>query len=89
MKLVAVIAALAATVSLALAHSFYPNECCSGNDCAPIAEYRVTRGVGGYVIDDQHFVPFKDVRRSHDEDYHACFPYQKFGCFFAPLPPGT
>lgn len=69
----------------ALAHSFYPVECCSGYDCAPIAMSRVEVNSAGFLIDGIHSIPFKEVRRSPDGAYHACFPQpDKLRCFFAP-----
>jgi hypothetical protein len=84
---IARMAALAVLVAAggAGAHSFYPIECCSGYDCAPITPDRVKIVEGGYVIDGKFTVPTKEVRRSQDEHYHACFPQpENLRCFFAP-----
>lgn len=79
---------LAAT--MALAHSWYPVECCSGHDCDAIQASRVQAlGAGGYMVDGAHYVPAAQVRQSPDGEYHACFPSKdKLRCFWAP-PPST
>lgn len=66
-------------------HDFYHAECCSGHDCAPIAFSRVQVNASGFLIDGKHIVPFKDVRRSMDGSYHACFPKpETLRCLYAP-----
>jgi hypothetical protein len=89
------VAVLAAVVAWALilwlvrsagAHSWYPAECCSGHDCAPVEPSRVRVGRGGYWLDGK-FIPQANVRRSLDGEYHACFPQpHNLRCFFAPVP---
>lgn len=77
------------TVPRAHAHSWYPIECCSGDDCAEIAASRVRVTARGYVIDGKHVVPYGEVRQSPDGRFHACFPTADWlRCFFAP-PPGA
>lgn len=85
-----VVAMAIALVGSALAHSFYPIECCSGYDCEPISEERVEPLAGGdYRVDGKHVVPAKEVRISPDGLYHACFPTpERLRCFWAP-PPST
>jgi hypothetical protein len=70
----------------ALAHDFYPQECCSGKDCSPIKAERVRVTGNGYLVDGFHLVPFARARWSPDEHYHACWPSsgRMLGCFFAP-----
>lgn len=85
-------AALAVSLALlsgaALAHSWYPYECCHGDHCAEIPATSVTERGGGFVIilDEkthpilkkmnagrkQYFVPYRDVRQSPDGKQHAC-----------------
>ena len=67
-------------------HSFYPIECCSGYDCAPIDASRVQPLVaGGFMIDGSFYIPRAQVRDSMDGRYHACFPKpDNLRCFFAP-----
>jgi hypothetical protein len=72
-------------LTVAMAHSFYPVECCSGYDCNMIDAKRVSLASGGYMVDSKFFVPQKDVRKSEDGDFHACFPQpNNLRCFFAP-----
>jgi hypothetical protein len=72
-------------LAVAVAHSFYPIECCSGYDCNMIDAKRVSFAPGGYMVDHKFFVPQKEVRKSEDGDYHACFPQpENLRCFFAP-----
>lgn len=76
---------LASLVVDVRAHSFYPADCCSGTDCAPIAEARVRPAFAGYMIDGVHYVPMAQVKPSPDGEYHACFPKpETLRCFWAP-----
>lgn len=71
----------------ARAHSWYPSNCCSGDDCRELASERVRVTPGGYLIDNRETVPFDKARMSPDEHYHGCFPptmMGKIGCFWAP-----
>lgn len=69
------------------AHGFYPGECCSNRDCAPLSAVRVHPVVGGYLIDGLHFVFESQTRVSPDGKYHGCFPTpDTLLCFFAPKP---
>lgn len=60
--------------------------CCNDDDCAKINEERVKEITGGYMIDNKHFVPHKEVIPSWDGDYHACFwpGPNDLRCFVAP-----
>lgn len=89
-----VILVLLGLIVPALSHSFYPKECCSDTDCAPLDASRVQVTPSGYVIDGTETVPFSKALFSPDEHYHACWPRvclawtcsrgSKLGCFFAP-----
>jgi len=70
----------------AAAHDFYPRECCSDADCAPLAASRVQVTPQGYLVDNRETVPHGKARWSPDEQYHGCFPPAtgKMGCFWAP-----
>ncbi|MCL4712154.1 MAG: hypothetical protein KJZ73_13005 [Pseudorhodoplanes sp.] len=74
----------------ALAHEWYPPDCCSGQDCAPIDDGRVTRTqAGDYLIDGRWMFPRDDdaqTRRSLSGRYHACFPRpdERPRCLFVP-----
>lgn len=47
----ALLAALACLLARgASAHDWYPYECCSGHDCAPLADARVRETPTGYVV---------------------------------------
>lgn len=75
--------------STAGAHSFYPQECCNGQDCSPIASSRVEisrDALGGYIVDREWKVDQNHVRSSPDGQYHACWTSRFRGpvCFFAP-----
>jgi len=82
----AVIVVLAATA--AFAHSWYPQNCCSGKDCAPLDSLRVKVTLQGYIIDGRHHVQHGQALWSPDENYHGCFPTWTgpIGCFWAPRP---
>lgn len=63
----------------------YPWECCSGHDCGEIAADRVKLVASGYLVDGKHLVPHKDVKKSPDGAFHACFPTPDIlRCFWAP-----
>jgi hypothetical protein len=57
----------------ASAHSWYPWERCSDNDCAPISttEVPVERDGGFDLVDGRH-ISYKDVRPSPDGQWHLC-----------------
>lgn len=75
------------STSKAAAHEFYPPECCSGKDCAPLLEGRARPVSGGYMIDGIFFVSDAATRASPDRRYHGCFPSPRtLRCFYAPKP---
>ena len=78
---------LLAMVASARAHSWYPMECCSGQDCDAISPDRVKElPSGGYLIDNRMPVHPAQVRTSPDSDFHACIPKlaKQVRCFWAP-----
>ena len=80
--------ALMLMFSTASAHDWYPRECCSGQDCAPIATPEVAVGNGGYTIKATgEFVAHKDTRISQDDQYHICRVggVGRILCFFYPI----
>jgi len=82
-----VVLILTAYAGVVFAHSFYPQECCSGADCDVLASSRVQITPAGYVIDGRETIPFPLAKWSPDENYHGCFPKAmmgKVGCFWAP-----
>ena len=93
-SLSAVAIALFMSLSQAPAHSWYPVECCSGYDCAPV-DKAVASGDGSLSVTTIHgsaMVPPSMRRRdSRDNRMHACIRPDAAGvprviCIF--LPPG-
>ena len=83
----------------ALAHSFYPWECCSNTDCWPTgADGREPDPVftpRGWKLADGVIVPFDQARPSPDGKFHVCrrggqadgaliVPDKKLPCLWAP-----
>ena len=71
----------------AAGHSWYPWECCSDQDCAPIAGV-VTELREGYRLPDGLVVPHGDprIRSSHDAEFHWCRrPDGALICLFVPV----
>lgn len=59
----------------AQAHSWYPTECCSGQDCAPIDLNQTPKEEnGGFTLQDgsHRHIAYKDVRSSPDGKWHLC-----------------
>jgi hypothetical protein len=86
------LALLTASNARAVAHSWYPWECCSDNDCAPIAldETPIERDGGFYLIDGRH-ISYRDLKPSPDEHWHLCeqkgpikVSERKIICVYAP-----
>lgn len=57
----------------ATAHSWYPWECCSDYDCAPIplAETPTERD-GGFALQDGRHVVYREIKPSPDGRWHLC-----------------
>lgn len=74
------------SVTPGFGHEWYPPNCCSGGDCAPIHDDRVKPdNTGGYIVDNKFKVARNEVKDSQDGRYHACFPKpDELRCFFAP-----
>lgn len=78
---------------VAFAHEWYPWECCSDNDCAPLALEQIPREEnGGFTLTDGRHVAYKDVRPSPDGKFHLCEQKwepnprdRKILCFYAPV----
>ena len=60
-------------LSGASAHSWYPWECCSEKDCAPItmSETPLEKDGGFYLTDGRH-ISYKEVKPSPDGQWHLC-----------------
>lgn len=68
-------ALLALLPSIATAHDWYPWECCSDNDCAPIDASTVRETRAGYFIEQNgETLSYSDkrVRVSPDGQTHLC-----------------
>lgn len=67
-----------AAIASALAHSFYPSECCSGQDCWPTGEEADAREAdpvatpAGWRLQDGTVVAFDRTRKSPDGRFHVC-----------------
>lgn len=69
---------LLALAPAALAHSWYPYDCCSDRDCWPMGQDDDAREPdpqivpGGYRTHDGLFVPQAQTRPSRDGRFHVC-----------------
>lgn len=81
----------------ARAHGWYPKECCSDMDCAPVESMARFVPIGGgaaqLIVTSKHgkaIVPQNiPVRESKDSRMHVCMRYDEFGhmdviCLFMP-----
>ncbi|WP_293857164.1 hypothetical protein [uncultured Alsobacter sp.] len=79
----------------ALAHSWYPLECCSGTDCEMLSVRQMTRDETSWILPNGQKVPFEQARQSQDDEFHWCrhdkrpqtqiiAPGALRPCFFAP-----
>lgn len=81
--------------AVALAHSWYPHECCSDRDCYPVPAPQVRSVQGGWVLADGTFIAWREARPSPDGQYHICRREDGKGalitipgkphCFWAPV----
>lgn len=85
-------AALLLVATPALPHEWYPYECCSDQDCAPLAADKVQERDGGFVLWDGRRVSYRDVKPSPDGQFHLCehkwaenTADRKILCFWAPV----
>lgn len=79
----------------ALSHSWYPWECCSEKDCAPIPAKDVKVIKGGWQLADGTIIEHGEARSSPDGQFHACRRNDGTGnlirmhkapaCFWAPM----
>lgn len=84
-------ALLVSAADVLSAHSWYPEDCCSGEDCAPVMSIR--QAPEGRYVTSKHgtvLVPAAlKPRRSEDGDFHVCMTTNEAGlkllqCFFEP-----
>ena len=92
--------ALSLFIQSAIAHEWYPMECCHGRDCAPVESVETlapasTNGLAILVVTTKYgttVVPADFPRReSKDNRMHACMRQGATGrihllCFFVPPP---
>lgn len=84
-----------AAPGLALAHSWYPFECCSERDCFPVAVHDVKIVPAGWMLTDGTLVKHNEARPSPDGQFHICRSqdgkgslirmHSKPACFWAPV----
>ena len=83
------IALLLLATTPALAHSWYPSDCCSDKDCEIIHEDHVQLGATGYILPSGEIVSYGEERTSPDGQYHWCHNPRLITaggkrCFWAP-----
>ena len=84
---IAVVGAAITVIPVAAgAHDWYPNECCSGNDCAP-AESVLRRADGSYEVFVRGMsvlIPsgYDEWKRSPDGRIHVCVREYLLACAF-------
>ena len=87
-KLVVAAALLGGFFTSAFAHSWYPAECCSDKDYAPLAESETPKPLDGgdWLLTTGEVVPRAKVKWSPDGLYHICRFTSTNGiiCFFVP-----
>lgn len=72
-------------IDIARAHSWFPLECCSGNDCQPITEWK-TEGEWWLIKTEHNFVKVHSsfpVRESLDNKRYLCAIGTKVYCIFS------
>lgn len=79
----------------ALAHSWYPYECCSERDCFPVPVKDVKVIKGGWMLHDGTVIEHAEARPSPDGRFHVCRHndgkgglirlHEKPACFWAPI----
>jgi hypothetical protein len=76
LAIIAVAAFSALTATSARAHSFYPYECCSDQDCWPMGkgerEPDPVLTPQGWRLHDGEIVAFAEARPSPDGRFHVC-----------------
>ena len=94
-KLLLIVILAGTNAAAAIAHDWYPMECCHGMDCAPVDHVDMS-GPGGMTVTSRHgtaVIPENMPRReSLDQRMHVCMQPSSFGrmrviCVF--IPPAT
>lgn len=94
MRLLALLVVIAAS-SAAVAHEWYPTECCSATDCAPLDVAKIKFSPEGWLLPNGEFIAKGNERQSKDCSFHWCrynelpatkviHPTGKKQCFFVP-----
>lgn len=68
-------------------HSWYPQACCSGQDCSPLADDAVEEYTAGWRIKASgEFITRDKAAQSIDGSYHLCRTpqFKQIRCFFYP-----
>lgn len=70
--------AIAALVACpALAHDWYPIECCAEEDCEILPDEFVERRTDGYyIIPLGQVIPYNKANSSPDNNFHWCRPWE-------------
>ncbi len=68
----------------ALAHSWYPNDCCSDKDCKPVKCTEIMPVIDGFEYNGYKFTRDK-IRASQDGTCHICITTSNYPiCVFFP-----
>ena len=79
---------------LLLAHSWYPQNCCSDYDCEPLPVEAIVETHDGWHIGYcspmrgvcvDNFVKRGQEKHSEDGRFHLCFTSERIICFFVPV----
>ena len=70
----------------AVGHSWYPPECCSDHDCAPMPAATIPKPMDGgdWLLTTGELVPRSKVKWSPDGHYHLCRMGETIFCLFVP-----
>ena len=70
---------------VAMAHGWYPPDCCSGRDCLPIpCDQLVEQDNGNWLYNQLVFLK-QNVKPSLDKFCHICMPNGVPGCAFVQM----
>lgn len=81
-----ILAALLLCAVPAYGHSWYPHECCSDRDCAPLSETETPKPLdgGAWLLKSGEIVTREKVKWSPDGLYHLCRSPSVIYCLFVP-----
>lgn len=76
----------AVSIGVARGHSWYPPECCSDKDCAPLPANLIPKPLAGgdWLLTTGEIVPRSKVKWSPDGHYHLCQTPHTTYCLFVP-----